>query len=127
MKVSLAYLKLNNNNNDINIYLYQFVNKHRRKDSTCMRSKSTFALNANEERHYGINTVSYHKYKTLEVRIHSGTINAEKINNWIETLLTIVSTPISKKLETFDEFINIVPLNENLQKYLKNRKDTYNV
>ena len=107
--------------------LYQFVNKHRRKNSTCMRSKSTFALNANEERHYGINTVSYHKYKTLEVRIHSGTINAEKINNWIETLLTIVSTPISKKLETFDEFINIVPLNENLQKYLKNRKDTYNV
>ena len=35
------------------------------------------------DRYCWLNPDAFNKYKTIEVRIHSGTINAKKINNWI--------------------------------------------
>lgn len=41
------------------------------------------------ERYSGVNPTSYSKYRTLEYRMHSGTTNAIKINNWIKLLQAI--------------------------------------
>lgn len=46
-----------------------------------------------EDRYYGINQEAYRKYGTLEARMHCGTTNAVKINNWVKLLLAIVDSP----------------------------------
>jgi hypothetical protein len=35
-----------------------------------------------DDRYYAINRVAYHKYKTIEFRIHQGTTSFEKVKNW---------------------------------------------
>lgn len=47
------------------------------------------------ERYYAINRQSFYKHKTIEVRLHSGTTNAEKIINWVKILQLVIS-PTSK-------------------------------
>lgn len=46
------------------------------------------------ERYKGINAVSYKDHKTLEIRLHAGTVNAKKISSWITLLLAIVDAPL---------------------------------
>lgn len=46
------------------------------------------------ERYAFVNVQSYSKYKTLEIRGHSGTISATKIINWIEILTAIMDSSI---------------------------------
>lgn len=44
-------------------------------------------------RYHGINASAYTRHKTIEVRIHSGTVTERKINNWIKLLLHIADRP----------------------------------
>ena len=67
---------------------------------------------------------------TLEIRAHSGTINAEKIKNWIQMHLIIRKyldkTPIEKltKMKTSkDKFLSLFP--KDLQKYIKKRWEVF--
>jgi len=46
-----------------------------------------------DERYVGVNKESLSKHNTLEVRLHSGTINAAKIINWVKLLSKIVDAP----------------------------------
>jgi hypothetical protein len=41
------------------------------------------------DRYLSINPEAFHKYQTIEVRLHSGTIAADKINHWIKLLSAI--------------------------------------
>jgi hypothetical protein len=78
------------------------------------------------DRFYGINTWSYMAHKTLEVRIHSGTTNATKINNWIDLLLKIIETkPINRPIEAIDEFKHYVKLDEKLLNYVEKRIENF--
>lgn len=63
---------------------------------------------------------------TLEIRAHSGTINSEKIKNWIIIHLTIMNFVKSKSVEEIyalsvkkETFMNIFPTE--IRKYLKSR------
>lgn len=74
------------------------------------------------DRYFGLNTWSYDKHKTIEVRIHSGTSNAIKINNWIDLLLSIVDGPdISKKVQDITDLERYVPLDTKLKAYVIQR------
>jgi hypothetical protein len=42
-------------------------------------------------RYFGINATAHAKHNTIEVRIHSGTVQADKINKWIDLLLAITN------------------------------------
>lgn len=53
-------------------------------------------LEAITDRYFAVNSQAYKKYKTIEVRLHSGTVDAKKINHWIELLLAIVAKPIAR-------------------------------
>lgn len=44
-------------------------------------------------RYHGINTQAYSKYGTIEARMHCGTTQAKKINNWIALLISMVDAP----------------------------------
>jgi len=59
-------------------------------------------------RYYGINVKALDKHGTLEVRIHSGSINFQKVSNWVKILVAIVNTDKyvqteAAKVETFCE------------------------
>lgn len=56
------------------------VNQYCAEDITSGRSRYAF-----------VNLMAYDKYKTLEIRGHSGTIEAEKILNWIQICETIMA------------------------------------
>lgn len=52
---------------------------------------SDFIVSGNRENRYrAINPEAYKKHKTLEVRLHSGTTNFNKISNWVSILTSIV-------------------------------------
>lgn len=71
--------------------LYTVVPKSRRENQYCHRNRRTnFEVAVRGERYKAINASAYRKFKTLEVRLFGGTLNAEKIINWIETLHAIV-------------------------------------
>lgn len=76
--------------------LYSMVPKTRRAGDWCKWSDSVSikeALSEHNGRYYGINVVSLSEHSTLEIRIHSGTINPEKIMNWCRLLVSIVDAP----------------------------------
>lgn len=67
--------------------LYTVVPKSRRENTYCKRNRRTaFASN---DRYKAINSLAYQRYRTLEIRLFGGTLNAEKVLNWVETLEAI--------------------------------------
>jgi hypothetical protein len=54
------------------------------------------------DRYKGINPTAFSKYGTIEVRIHSGTLNPKKINNWIRILLKIVNLKQRENVKIID-------------------------
>ncbi|WP_375560294.1 amidoligase family protein [Bernardetia sp. OM2101] len=91
---------------------------------TKIESASTIneLTNAIPTRYNKLNTQSYTRYKTIEFRQHSGTIEFEKISNWILFLHNLVeyskdkrvSRPKFETLKTFNQ--------QEVYTYLENRK-----
>lgn len=81
-----------------------------------------------ESRRCGINTMSYQTYKTLEIRMHQGTLEADKLAPFIKLLLKIVNHDgqLNKTVHTLKqarEFLKIEdPLFKDLSDRLKTRK-----
>lgn len=78
-------------------------------------------------RYYGINPFSFSKHKTIEVRIHTGTINYTKIKNWVEILLAIVnsSEKYTREVTKLESFIERFKLSEEISKYMQQRIDKF--
>lgn len=73
------------------------------------------------ERYAAINVQAYRRHKTVEVRIHSGTTNADKIKHWCELLSTVwTSREIAFGLDAL-ELIMFFNFSENLQDYCFHR------
>lgn len=62
-----------------------------------------------EIRYQAINPAAFNKQKTIEVRLHSGTVNAKKIINWVTILTSIVnhSKTMHYKLTNVEDFSTI--------------------
>lgn len=89
------------------------------------------------DRYVGINKNAYDSHTTLEVRLHSGSVNAEKIINWVSLLLKIVDrkreNSIHDVVNNDDQWNNVVILKDykqmkkaykirgKLEKYVKER------
>lgn len=89
----------------------------------------TFEEYKRTEPHYrgGINGSAYSKYQTIEVRIHAGTVNADKINNWIKLLIQIANLkkPIIKEYN-FKAYKKMLNLNKKLNRYIRERLKKFN-
>lgn len=83
--------------------------------------------NAMGDRYFGINKSAYDSHKTIEVRIHSGTLVTDKVNNWIALLLKIVNGSNTynlrnvKLLRSLKEFKKRAKLRGKLANYVDNR------
>lgn len=81
--------------------LFKFLDPARRDNEFCRTVESrNFPkkfTNEREERYKTINAASYYKYKTLEVRMHEGSVNYNEIANWMALLIKISNHKIRIK------------------------------
>lgn len=74
-------------------------------------------------RHSKLNTKSYVKYKTIEFRHHSGTVEFDKIHNWILFLHNLVEYSSNKRVSQVN-FETLKTFNQpKIYTYLNNRKE----
>ena len=75
------------------------------------------------DRYFGINASAHEKHNTIEIRLHSGTIMDDKINNWIKLLVSIVNKKeaIKQSLPSLKPFIKEFDIDTKLAKYIFER------
>lgn len=76
--------------------LASMVPLSRRTNSYCKLQVSPL----NKDRYCAVNLTAFRKYKTLEVRLHSGTTDFKKIILWVDILSTLAKSDL--KRESFD-------------------------
>jgi hypothetical protein len=111
--------------------LKYLVPKSRQKNTYCELRvsklvKITTLAGNNEERYCAINLTSYPKYKTIEIRLHQGTIDSKQIQSWIELLRVISNAKLTSPLKTFQDLINLTGMNESLVAYAEQLVHKYN-
>lgn len=104
--------------------LYRMVPQSRRENNYCRPSVSGLK---NCSRYYAVNRTSLRKHKTIEIRLHSGTTNFNKISNWIDLIYLISRSPklTSNKVSDLTELTSKVALPESLIGYIASRISTF--
>ena len=111
--------------------LRMLLPKSRRESKYCRKTINSTDTNwegqNNQERYAFVNMSAYGKFKTLEVRGHSGTINAEKILNWIKLCEHIMLTDVkflpmvSGDVTNIEDLISQYRLDDKLASYVRER------
>lgn len=98
------------------------MNPERR--ATGAYSKPNKSIKMEGDRYQGINPQSFNDHGTIEVRLHDGTTNAEKIINWITLLQVIAYKKGMKQLPHINELVkyNAKP---SLIEYVKTRIEKF--
>lgn len=99
--------------------LYRMVPVSRSRNNFCARSKS--ASLSPKTRYRGVNTAAYGKFRTIEVRIHSGSVNADKIINWVKVLTKIADTPYTRLPSSLKGLKRVFGFDDTVLEYVKNR------
>lgn len=97
--------------------LKDLVPKSRRENSYCRLGVSK----RNGQRYFAINMTALKKYQTIEVRLHSGTVDFEKIHNWIQLLDLISSTKNGKPFESLEKMAVKLNMSAGLLEFYKKR------
>lgn len=71
-------------------------------------------------RYYAINKTAYFKFKTVEVRLHSGTCDPQKILNWIQIVKLIGDAGLTRR-PSMQDLIDKVNMPERLIEYMERR------
>lgn len=100
--------------------LSSLVPKSRRDNSYCRLQKSA------SDRYSAINMTAINKYSTIEIRLHSGTVDFLKIYNWIRLLNLIKDTKNSKTFKSLDEMIEVLKMPDDLAMFYYNRYKKFN-
>lgn len=77
------------------------------------------------ERYSVINTVSFKKHGTLEVRVHDGTVNTKDITNWCMFLTGVLNTNIESNIANVD-MLQGTGIEASALEYIKNRIEEFN-
>lgn len=94
----------------------------------CMLNTSDdFTTGRNSGRRQAINPMSFESHNTLEIRLHSGSTNGIKINNWVNILIAIAerSEEINYKVASPEEMQDLFGIDSKLVEYIKNRIDKF--
>lgn len=103
--------------------LYKMVPEERKKNRYCkpVRSKEWDSARRSGNRYYGINARAMRQHNTLEVRLHSATLDPKKILAWVDLLLTIVDQNVTKTVQTVKSLKKQITLSVDLASYMEER------
>lgn len=106
-------------------FLRKFLTRGRKHNRFCMMNKAeTFDKQLSlGERYYALNVQSFARHKTLEVRMHQGTLDHDELLPWIKLLLKVVNyqTAMPIKVNTLKQARKQFELDETLGKNLEQR------
>jgi len=110
-------------------FLRKFLTRARKHNQFCQLNKlDSFdahyeAQTVRGNRYYGINTLSYSKHKTIEIRMHHGTLDADVLIPYIKMVLTIInySGELKKNILTLKQAKAAFGLNDDFTKTLATR------
>jgi len=108
--------------------LFKMQPPSRRRNTYCRPTKSrNFDEAIREYERTAINPQAYRRHKTIEVRLHSGTTNLNKISNWIALLIKITSkrTIIKNPIATLQGLNKIVRLSSSMRRYIAARVEAF--
>jgi hypothetical protein len=107
--------------------LFQLVPKSRRDNQYCRHTaKKDFNLRGRGDRYKAINSLSFVKYQTIEVRLHSGSVEATKINCWIKLLNAIAyNTEAITRSRTVKTMLDKINLSDDVKAYLLGRAEKF--
>lgn len=107
--------------------LLEVVPQSRRENHFCKKHRGTDFQSAMYGQRYKIvNASAYRKHKTIEIRLFNGTVNAEKIINWIKTLWAIEGAqPVLRCPKTFDIAQRYWNIDATTLRWLKARQDKF--
>jgi len=89
---------------------------------TSRRNNSYAELNWSETKRYkAVNFTSYTKHQTIEVRLHSGTVDFNKIIAWVRLLEVLMVCPPPSKAGSTMDALNKLPLTDFDRAYWMNR------
>lgn len=107
--------------------LVKFMPRSRRNNDFCKLGASEIR---GHQRYYAVNLTSFQKHDTIEIRLHSGSTNFEKIKNWIELLILIKKRytrgSTIKKIKSYQDFIDVLNLPEYLAEFYDRRLQKFN-
>lgn len=102
-------------------FLYAMLPKNRR-ESTYSHPVKGKEYRKLESRYFGINTQAMDEHGTIELRMHCGTTQASKINNWIKLLIAIVEAPkIEADPVTVEHLQTQTGISDEILNYVKSR------
>lgn len=104
-------------------FLFKLVPHSRRKNNFCLPTHPNQDLDTTGERYKAINLSAYNKHSTIEIRLHGGTVESDKIINWTELLIKIADTESIRTSNptTLPQWIKALGLNADLSAYIKAR------
>jgi hypothetical protein len=107
-------------------FLRKFLTKERKRNRYCLRNTKDQYDPQEQVRYMGINTQSYTKHQTVEVRMHHGTLEMAELGPWIALLLKIVNFngEINKKILTLKQAKGILNIEAPLTEQLGGRLST---
>ena len=128
-----AHLDMRNRNKELSFHnlvsaqsiLYAMNPKSRAEGSFSRKtsSKDFSEVSRRGQRYLGVNPCSYSRHRTIEVRLHSGTIDSTKICNWLEILINIANKPdkVLRATAKVDTFCKQYGLNDTIKTYINER------
>lgn len=107
-------------------FLRKFITKDRKVNKRyCKMNKSeTFDKQLSlGDRYYALNVESYSRHKTVEIRMHQGTLNPGELVPWIQLLLKVVNykQAIPVRINTLKQARKQLEIDETLSKNLEER------
>lgn len=77
-------------------------------------------LKLDRARYHAINPAAFSRHQTIEVRLHSGTLNATKIKMWIALFLNVARTsePIKEDITTVVKYMHTFGMDTKLAEYI---------
>jgi hypothetical protein len=74
------------------------------------------------QRYKAINAMSFHSHNTIEIRLHSGSTNARKINHWVNVLVAIVrKTDKVEVIVPIDDMQRVFGISDSTLDYIRMR------
>lgn len=94
----------------------------------CKNEISPINTGNRSDRYYAVNASDFDKHGTIEIRLHSGTVNLTKIAKWCQILSTIKNSDMldlyaPRKLANF---LEAIIKDEELKSYIKERVSKFN-
>lgn len=92
--------------------LYRMNPISRKKNDYCKPTRGRDLYKSQRQSRYkGVNAAAINRHNTIEVRIHAGTLNFDKIANWVDILLAVVDAPtipgIIRSVKTLSKTIRL--------------------